>query len=127
MSALTQSPEIETFLDKISGITDSVGEGDPRAKAIIRKILSDLFDTIDHFDVSADEFWTALNFISAGAPELGLWAAGLGFEHFLDIRMGPLAFPTAPHAQLKARSMLRVRLWWKAALGSTTAAIRAKP
>ncbi|HEX4180941.1 MAG TPA: catechol 1,2-dioxygenase [Caulobacteraceae bacterium] len=87
MTALTQSPEIETFLDKISGIKDSVEEGDPRTKAIIRKILSDLFDTIDRFDVSEDEFWAALNFIAAGAPELGLWAAGLGFEHFLDIRM----------------------------------------
>ena len=48
--------------------------------------MSDLFETIDQFDVTDDEFWHALNFIAGGAPEFGLWAAGLGLEHFLDIR-----------------------------------------
>lgn len=66
MTALTHSPQVEAFLDKIIG---------------------DLFETIEQFDVSDDEFWTALNFLAAGAPEFGLWAAGLGFEHFLDLRL----------------------------------------
>ena len=87
MTKLTTSPDIEAFLDKIAGIDDAKGTGSPRTKQILRKIVGDLFDTIDQFDVSEDEFWHALNFLAAGAPEFGLWAAGLGFEHFLDLRM----------------------------------------
>jgi catechol 1,2-dioxygenase len=39
--------------------------------------------------VQPDEFWTALNYLGeAGrSGELGLLAAGLGFEHFLDLRL----------------------------------------
>ena len=85
MTKLTQSPDIEAFLDQIAGLASDKG-ADARKKAIIRKIVADLFDTIDSFDVTDDEFWFALNFMAAGAPEYGLWAAGLGFERFLDIR-----------------------------------------
>jgi len=85
MTKLTQSPDIEAFLDQIAGLSSDKG-ADARKKAIIRKIVADLFDTIDSFDVTDDEFWFALNFMAAGAPEFGLWAAGLGFERFLDIR-----------------------------------------
>ncbi|WP_165191538.1 catechol 1,2-dioxygenase [Caulobacter soli] len=87
MTDLTTSPDIEAFLDKISGVDNPQAEGAPRTKQIVRKIIADLFDTIDRFDVTEDEFWKALNFVAAGAPEFGLWAAGLGFEHFLDVRM----------------------------------------
>ena len=87
MTNLTTSPDIEAFLDKVAGIDDAKGTGSQRTKQILRKIVGDLFDTIDRFDVSEDEFWHALNFLAAGAPELSLWAAGLGFEHFLDLRM----------------------------------------
>ena len=86
MTDLTSTPQIQAFLDKIAGIDAPAAEGEARTKAIIRKIVADLFETIETFDVSEDEFWTALNFLAAGAPELGLWAAGLGFEHFLDLR-----------------------------------------
>lgn len=85
MTQLTQSPDIQGFLDRIAG-ADQPSAGDERLKAIVRKIVSDLFETIDQFDVTDDEFWHALNFIAAGAPEFGLWAAGLGLEHFLDVR-----------------------------------------
>lgn len=84
-SALVASPEIQAYLDKIAGL-DGAG-GDPRVKAIVRRIVSDLFATVDAFDVSEDEFWSAVNFLASAAPEFGLWAAGLGFEHFLDVRM----------------------------------------
>ena len=84
MTAITQSPEVQALLDKASGL-DAAG-GDGRTKQILRKILGDLFETIDQFDVSEDEFWHALNFLAAGGPELGLWTPGLGFERFLDIR-----------------------------------------
>ncbi|WP_243961167.1 catechol 1,2-dioxygenase [Methylobacterium sp. J-072] len=86
MTTLTKSAEIEAFLDKIAGIDNDAGVGSRRTKEIVRKIVGDLFDTIDRFDVSENEFWHALNFVAGGAPEFGLWAAGLGFERFLDIR-----------------------------------------
>jgi catechol 1,2-dioxygenase len=80
----TDRPEVQTLLDRLSG-HDQPG-GDPRLKAIVRRIVGDLFATIDEFDITDDEFWAALNFASAGAGEYGLWAAGLGIEHFLDLR-----------------------------------------
>jgi catechol 1,2-dioxygenase len=84
-SSLVQTPEIQAFLDTIAGF-DTQG-GNIRTKQIVRRILADLYATIDEFDITEDEFWTALNFASTGAGEFGLWAAGLGIEHFLDVRM----------------------------------------
>lgn len=77
--------DMQKFLDKVSGMDSS--EGNARTKAIVRRIIADLFQTIDELDVEEDEFWNAVHALTAGAPEFGLWAAGLGFEHFLDIRM----------------------------------------
>ncbi len=79
------SAPIQSFLDKVGGLDNPVG--DARLKKILRRIVGDLYATIDEFDVGEDEFWAALNFLQSGAPEFGLWAAGLGFEHFLDERM----------------------------------------
>lgn len=81
---LVDTPEVQALLDKLSG-QDTVS-GDPRLKAIIRRVVGDLFAVVDEFDVSEDEFWQALNYVASGAPEFGLWAAGLGVERFLDIR-----------------------------------------
>lgn len=118
-SQLVQSTEIQSYLDRIAGL-DQPG-GDDRTKAIIRRIVSDLFTTIDEFDVTAEEFWHALNFMQQAAPEFGLIAPGLGFDHFLDVIMdrndaeaglsggtprtieGPLYVPGAPLEKGKAR------------------------
>ena len=78
------TPAVQDLLEKLSGGDQATG--DPRIKAIVRRIVGDLFATIDEFSVSDDEFWAALNFAIAGAPEFGLWAAGLGLERYLDIR-----------------------------------------
>ena len=113
MTDLTRTAGVQTLLDKVAGLSSAVG-GDARLKRIVRKMTADLFDTIDEFDVSEEEFWHALNFVAAGAPEFGLWAPGLGIERFLDIRQdakdkaagvgggtprtieGPLYVPGAP-------------------------------
>jgi catechol 1,2-dioxygenase len=84
-STLVQSPEIQQLLDRVGGL--DVEGGDGRTKRIVRKIVSDLYSTIDEFDVSPEEFWSALNFLQQAAPEFGLIAPGLGFDHFLDVRM----------------------------------------
>lgn len=85
-SALVANPETQAFLDKVAGL-DQPGAGEDRIKNIVRRVVGDLFATIDEFDVSEDEFWHAINFMASAAPEFGLFAAGLGFEHFLDMRM----------------------------------------
>ena len=84
-STLVAGRDIQDFLNRIAGL-DS-GGGGARAKQILRRVVGDLFATIDAFDISEDEFWATLNFLAEAAPELGLWAAGLGFERFLDMRM----------------------------------------
>ncbi|OXC73192.1 catechol 1,2-dioxygenase [Caballeronia sordidicola] len=71
-------------------INDSAtSEGNARTKAIVNRVIRDLFYTIEDLDVQPDEFWTALNYLGEAGKsgELGLLAAGLGFEHFLDLRM----------------------------------------
>src|SRR5471032_2342611 len=71
-------------------INDSATSGgNPRTKAIVNRVIRDLFYTIEDLDVQPDEFWTALNYLGEAGKsgELGLLAAGLGFEHFLDLRM----------------------------------------
>lgn len=82
---LVQTPKVQQLLDRVSGLT--VEGGDPRAKQIMRKVIGDLFETIDAFDISPEEFWGALSFLQAGSGEFGLIAPGLGFDHFLDLRM----------------------------------------
>ena len=82
--SLVETPEVQALLIKLSG-QDQPG-GDARVKAIVRRIVGDLFAVIDEFKVTDDEFWAAMNFASAGSREFGLWAAGLGVERFLDIR-----------------------------------------
>jgi catechol 1,2-dioxygenase len=54
----------------------------------MQRIMRDLFQTIDDFDVTPEEFWTAVSYLSevGQTNEGGLLAAGLGFEHFLDLR-----------------------------------------
>jgi len=84
-SALVQSPDIQTFLDHLSGLDGAAG--DFRTKQIVRRIVADLFATIDEFDITPEEFWGAISFFQAAAPEFGLIAPGMGFDHFLDIRM----------------------------------------
>ena len=105
---------IDALLRKIESTeTDS---GNPRAQAIVNRIVRDLFVTIEDFDIQPDEFWSAMSYLTeAGrSGEYGLIAAGLGFEHFLDLRLdeaearegvtggtprtieGPLYVPGAP-------------------------------
>jgi catechol 1,2-dioxygenase len=118
-SELMTNREVQALIDRAAG--QSQGNGDPRLQSIVQRIIGDLFATIDAFDISDDEFWLALNFIQAGAPEFGLWAPGLGFERFLDIRAdaaaeitgaasgtprtieGPLYVPGAPRSLGEAR------------------------
>ena len=84
-SLLKTSPT-KDLLTKLSGL-DQPG-GNERTKRIVQRVVSDLFKTIEEFDVTPDEFWTAMSYLTemGQSNEYGLLAAGLGVEHFLDLR-----------------------------------------
>ena len=118
-SALVDSSRIQRLLDRVSGLEQP--GGDPRLKKIVRRVIADLYTVIDELDVTPEEFWAALGFFQGGSREFGLMAPGLGFDHFLDIRVdradqasgrlsgtprtieGPLYVPGAPSSKGFAR------------------------
>jgi catechol 1,2-dioxygenase len=62
--------------------------GNQRIREITSRIVTDLFRTIEDFDVTPAEFWTAARWLTrVGANgEVGLVTAGFGFDRLLDIR-----------------------------------------
>ncbi len=85
--SLLNSGNVKDLLAKVSGLTNDAGN--PRVKQIVHRLMSDLFRTIEDFDVQPDEFWSAVSYITAlgQANEAGLLVPGLGIETFLDLRM----------------------------------------
>src|SRR3546814_4320950 len=81
------TPEVQGFLKTVSGLDGN--EGDPRAKQIIHRIVSDLFKAIDDLDITPDAYWTAVGWLNelGMAGQAGLISPGLGFDHFLDLRL----------------------------------------
>jgi catechol 1,2-dioxygenase len=85
--SLLNTSGVQTLLTRAAGLdTDS---GDARVKRIVHRVVSDLFRTIEDFDVQPDEFWSAMGYLTAlgQANEVGLLVPGLGLETFLDLRM----------------------------------------
>jgi catechol 1,2-dioxygenase len=79
-------PEIDAVLAKIESTENG---GNERVKTVVNRIVRDLFYTIEDLDIQPDEFWTAMTYLTQAGKneEWGLIAPGLGFEHFLDLRM----------------------------------------
>ncbi|MFK0091875.1 catechol 1,2-dioxygenase [Pseudomonas sp. NPDC090592] len=63
--------------------------GDERLKGIVHCFLSEAVRIIEEWDVTPEEFWKAVNYFNVlGArQEAGLLVAGLGLEHYLDLRL----------------------------------------
>ncbi|MBP0623700.1 dioxygenase [Cupriavidus consociatus] len=100
-----------------------VSAGDERVCAITSRIVADLFRTIESFQVTPDEFWSAMKWLTrlGQADMVGLITAGLGFDRLLDILEeeadeaagrsqgtpraieGPLYVPGAPLSQREVR------------------------
>ena len=119
-SLLKTSPT-KDLLNKLSGL-DQPG-GNERCKKIVHRVIGDLFRTIEEFDVTPEEFWTAMGYLTelGRANECGLLAAGIGLEHFLDLMFdekerragleggtprtieGPLYLADAPLSKFEAR------------------------
>jgi catechol 1,2-dioxygenase len=115
------TPDVQDFLKTVAGF-DQEG-GNERAKQIMHRLLSDLFKLIDDFDVTPEEYWSAVSMLNAlgGQTQFGLLSPGLGFDHFLDMRQdaidaeakrvggtprtieGPLYVAGAPEAEGFAR------------------------
>lgn len=75
-------------LVKTMNVDTATGSVDTRTQQIVVRLLGDLFQAIEDLDLSQTEVWKGLEyFTDAGqANELGLLAAGLGLEHYLDLR-----------------------------------------
>ena len=84
---LFETKKIQDFLNLLSGFPYE--GGNPRAKEIIHRIVSDLFKTIDDLNITPNEFWSAVAYINrlGAAGEAGLLSPGLGFDHYLDLRL----------------------------------------
>src|SRR6202051_1165499 len=85
--SLMNTKEVKDLITKVSGLTNDAGNS--RMKRIIHRVVSDMFRTIEDFDLQPDEFWSAVSYITAlgQANEAGLLVPGLGIETFLDLRM----------------------------------------
>lgn len=79
---------IDAVLRKIEA-TESPEQGNPRVKQIVNRMVQDLFYAIEDLDISSEEIWQAVDwFTESGRNNMyGLIAAGLGLEHFIDLRM----------------------------------------
>ena len=75
-------------LVKEMNVDTATGPVDTRVQQIVVRLLGDLFQAIEDIDISQSELWKGLEyFTDAGqANELGLLAAGLVLEHYLDLR-----------------------------------------
>ncbi|WP_428480447.1 dioxygenase [Pseudomonas protegens] len=73
---ISHTASAQQFLEEASGqFTEG---GNPRAKAIIYRILRDSVNIIEDLEITPEEFWKAVNYLNVlGArQEAGLLAAG---------------------------------------------------
>jgi catechol 1,2-dioxygenase len=64
-------------------------KGNPRLKQVVNRLLMDLMVAIDDLDISMDEFWTGVAYLTQAGKqnEFGLIVPGVVIEHFLDLRL----------------------------------------
>lgn len=79
--------QIDSLVQQMN-VATAIGEVNLRVQQIVVRLLGDLFQAIEDLDMSQTELWKGLEYLTdAGqANELGLLAAGLGLEHYLDLR-----------------------------------------
>lgn len=82
MAELTPSQLLELVHDT------HVAAGTPRVRELTRRIVTDLFRTIEDCNVKPDEFWAVVQWLTrlGASDQVGLITAGLGFDRLLDIR-----------------------------------------
>ena len=77
---LFDTAEIQDFLKEASGYNQE--EGNPRAKEIVHRILSDLFKAIEDLNITPDEYWTGIAYLNqlGQSQEAALLSPGLGID-----------------------------------------------
>ncbi len=87
MSDLLNHSPVKNLLDKIAGLDNAAG--DPRLKQIVARVIGDIIRTVEDFDVTPSEFWSAMAFLTevGQANEMGLLVPGVGLEHVIDLRI----------------------------------------
>lgn len=69
----------------IKGKIDFPEQVNPRVQEIVLRIVTDLMQTINDLKITADEYWSGVEFIGDLGKEAGLLSPGLGFDHFMDL------------------------------------------
>lgn len=79
--------EVQELLVRIAGLGNT--NGNPRVKAIVHRLMSDIFQIVEDFDVTPEELWRAVYYINelGSRNEASLLAPGIGIDKYLDIRM----------------------------------------
>ena len=78
--------QIEALAEKfIKGKIDFPEQVNPRVQEITLRIVSDLMKTINDLKITADEYWSGVEYIGDLGKEAGLLSPGLGFDHFMDL------------------------------------------
>jgi catechol 1,2-dioxygenase len=82
---IAHTAELQAFFKEAAGFAND--DGNSRLKTIVLRILQDSAKIIEDLEISDDEFWKAVDYLNrlGARSEAGLWVAGLGLEHFLDL------------------------------------------
>ena len=58
--------------------TTKIAEGDERVRRIVARVVSDLFKTIDELDITPNEFWSGIAWLTrlGASGQTGLITAG---------------------------------------------------
>jgi len=67
-----QTADVKELLNKVAGFDQSAGS--ERMKKIVHRVMHDIFQIVEDFDVTPEEFWSAVYYVG----ELGAIGAGLG-------------------------------------------------
>lgn len=114
-NAFVRPDAVQHLLRESAGL--NISGGDERFKTIIHRLLENICTLIDDYNITEEEFWHAVNYLHelGGRQEAALLAAGLGLEHFLDLREDAIDAAeqreTGTLAPLKARCTWRTRRW----------------
>jgi catechol 1,2-dioxygenase len=76
----------------IKGKIDFPEQVNPRVQEIVLRIVTDLMQTINDLKITADEYWSGVEFIGDLGKEAGLLSPGLGFDHFMDLMIEEKGF-----------------------------------
>jgi catechol 1,2-dioxygenase len=86
-TSIFNTKEVQDFLQLASGLTQA--GGNKRTKAIVHRLLTDLFKAIEDLNITSDEYWAGIAYVNelGARGEAGLLSPGLGLDRYFDMRM----------------------------------------